>query len=286
MSAALSFFAFFTLGMGPGLVFFGFFIAPKSFLVLLTLTSAFFWLLSLLLISAIFKGFLPVTVVASHYAGLVACSVAIQELARLGMWKIHSITAQVLSEHARSTGHRFAVLDRLYLALGWGYGHGVAHVVFFVLSFLPLTTGDGTWYLDTCPNMSIFLAGALYALAFGMLLPGCMVISFYGLQERNWLLIVYPPAMHLGASMLTLANFRRNGCLFVMPLLLVLGAGTAFYATKLGWKAVTGLDATSAARTSQRNDAVREDNGLIPGGLSSSDGGPSRRRGHNQQAID
>lgn len=37
-------------------------------------------------------------------------------------------------------------------------------------------------YLDTCPSMSMFLAGALYALAFGMLLPSLMIISIQGIQ--------------------------------------------------------------------------------------------------------
>jgi anterior pharynx defective protein 1 len=51
----------------------------------------------------------------------------------------------VLDSHARQSGHRFHLIDKLYLALGWGWGHGAAHVIFFYLSFLPLTTGNGTW---------------------------------------------------------------------------------------------------------------------------------------------
>ena len=63
---------------------------------------------------------------------------------------------------ARSNDTTFTLLDKLYLALGWGYGHGACHVVFFFLSMLPLTSSDGTYYLDTCPTMSFFLVGALY----------------------------------------------------------------------------------------------------------------------------
>ncbi len=54
-------------------------------------------------------------------------------------------TNKVLEVHSRQFGLRFDLIDQLYMALGWGYGHGAAHVIFFVLSFLPITTGDGTW---------------------------------------------------------------------------------------------------------------------------------------------
>lgn len=37
------------------------------------------------------------------------------------------------------------MVDQLYLALGWGYGHAAAQAIFLHLSFLPLTTSDGTW---------------------------------------------------------------------------------------------------------------------------------------------
>ncbi len=57
-----------------------------------------------------------------------------------------SKTATVLEQQARQTGHRFHLVDKLYLAVGWGYGHGAAHVIFFFLVFLPITSGEGTWY--------------------------------------------------------------------------------------------------------------------------------------------
>ncbi len=50
--------------------------------------------------------------------------------------------------------------------------------------------------------MSIFLAGALYALAFGMLLPSLMVLAFDGYKERQWLHVAYAPLMHLAASLI------------------------------------------------------------------------------------
>jgi hypothetical protein len=57
-------------------------------------------------------------------------------------------------------------------------------------------------YLDSCPSMSIFLVGALYALAFGMLLPSIMVVAFDGYQQRKLEHIAWAPAMHTAASLL------------------------------------------------------------------------------------
>ncbi len=53
---------------------------------------------------------------------------------------------QKLESMSRASGHTFSNLDHLYLALGWGYGHGACHVLFFFASLLPLTAGDGTFY--------------------------------------------------------------------------------------------------------------------------------------------
>lgn len=76
-------------------------------------------------------------------------------------------------------------------------------------------------YLDTCPGMSIFLAGALYALAFGMLLPSLMVIGLQGLQAQKWLPTLYAPTMHMGASMLVgQLQCIWFSCILPAPLLL------------------------------------------------------------------
>jgi hypothetical protein len=54
--AAIDFFGYLFLALGPAAAFYGVFIAPKSFVVLLSIFSAFFWLVVLLLTSAVFRG--------------------------------------------------------------------------------------------------------------------------------------------------------------------------------------------------------------------------------------
>lgn len=54
--AFAAFLGHFLLGTAPLLVLYAFFVARKSFIVLLTLASSFYWLTVLLFISALFKG--------------------------------------------------------------------------------------------------------------------------------------------------------------------------------------------------------------------------------------
>ena len=67
--AAAFFFGILFLAFGPGAAVWFLLIARKSFLLLLSLFSAFYWLSVLLVISGIFRGFLPVAAATESYAG-------------------------------------------------------------------------------------------------------------------------------------------------------------------------------------------------------------------------
>ena len=49
--------------------------------------------------------------------------------------------------------------------------------------------------------MSLFLVGALYCIAFGMILSSITVVAFEGLHTGNWFHIAYAPVIHFGASL-------------------------------------------------------------------------------------
>ncbi|GIL51355.1 hypothetical protein Vafri_7357 [Volvox africanus] len=232
----IDFFGLFFLGLGPGIAFFLVVLARKSFLVLLSLFSAFLWLVVLLITSAIFRGFVPLDPEQGPYAGMLVASVVIEEAVRYGVWRLHRKTLEPLESMARSSGHRFSVLDKLYMALAWGYGHAASHAVFFFLSFLPLTADDGTYYNSACPQMSIFLVGALYSLSFGLILTSLMVIAFDGYMERNVLHIAVVPLLHMGASCQTLYNLKENGCLVTMPTLVATGLLLVAYVIGISWR--------------------------------------------------
>lgn len=232
----LTFFAYFFLGIGPGVTFFGVILAPKSFLVLLSIFSAFLWLVVMLGTSGIFRGFYPISDSQQSYAGVLVASVFIQEVVRYGVWRLHKKATVLLEKMAEDQHKSFNLIDKMYLGLAWGFGHAACHSVFFFLSMLPLTTGDGTYYNELCPQMSMFLVGALYSNGMGMVLTAIMVVALEGYHERSYFHIAYAPIMHLGASLLTLLNLRQGGCRIAMPLLVALGGVNVLYAMQLAWR--------------------------------------------------
>lgn len=152
--AAAAFFGHALLGIGPGIAFFCVIIAPKSFVVLLSLFSAFLWLVVMLLTSALLRGFVPITTTQPAYAGVLLAAVAVEEVARYGVWQLHKKTVAVLHRMSESSGHTFTPVDEMYLAVGWGYGQAAVHVLILFGSLLPLTAGHGTLYAATCPQAS------------------------------------------------------------------------------------------------------------------------------------
>ena len=69
-------------------------------------------------------------------------------------------------------------------------------------SWLPLYLGDATLYLDACPHMSFFLAGALLTLGINLLHTFSMPLAFSGWTQglkRRWIAV---PVAHLTAALL------------------------------------------------------------------------------------
>lgn len=234
---ALSFFGHLLLGFGPIIIVFLFCIARKSLLVLLCLASAFYWLVTLFVISCLFRGFEPLSASVGPYLGLTIVAVLAQEAARLGVVKFHGLSVNVLEKIARDeTGGSLTISDRFSLSLTHGFGHGAVHSLFFFVCWLPLSLGDGTIYLDTCPHMSYYLVGALSTLGFAALHTGSMVVAVDGLERRDLKQGLMPAGAHLAAALLTLVNFTPNGCLATVPLLLVGGGAMATYASRIWWQ--------------------------------------------------
>lgn len=296
--AATAFFGHFFLGIGPGIAFFLAVIAPKSFVVLLSFFSAFYWLLVLLLTSAVFRGFVPLPSTQPAYAGALLAAVAIEEAARAGVWQMHKRALSVLQGMSASSGHSFTKLDELYLALGWGYGHAAVHVLFIFGSLLPLTAGHGTAYSTDCPQMSVFTVAALNSLGLGASLVALSVVALEAWGRKSWLGAAYAPLMHAGAALLTLGSFRPGGCTAAVAAQLALGLVNTWYAASIAWKqggsssSSTGGGSTARHSHSSGGSAGAQPLGALPADGSSgswmaaaaADGGGSSGGGAGREA--
>ncbi|KAI4334610.1 hypothetical protein L6164_019277 [Bauhinia variegata] len=229
------------LALGPSLSLFVSVISKKPFLILTVLSSTLLWLISLIVLSAIWRGFLPLKTAAWWpYGILILTSVAFQEGLRLLFWKIYKRLEDILDAFAdRVSKPRLFLTDKMQIALAGGLGHGVAHAVFFCLSLLTPAFGPATYFVDSCSQIPFFLISAMIAFAFVTIHTFSMVIAFNGYGEGNKVDQYIVPSAHLVAGMVTLVNLAPGGCTVGIPLLYFVAILTLIHAGKMVWRRLT-----------------------------------------------
>ncbi|CAH2059917.1 unnamed protein product [Thlaspi arvense] len=233
------------VALGPSLSLFVSVISRKPFLILTLLSSTLVWLVSLIILSGLWRPFLPLKAnVWWPYALLVLSSVCFQEGFRFLFWKVYKRLEDVLDSFAdRISRPRLFLSDKLQIALAGGLGHGVAHAVFFCLSVLTPAFGPATFYVERCSKTSSShvmslqpCVTAIIALAFVTIHTFSMVIAFEGYAKGNKVDQVIVPVIHLAAGMLTLVNFASEGCLIGVPLLYLVASLTLVHCGKMVWQ--------------------------------------------------
>ncbi|KAI5658103.1 hypothetical protein M9H77_26896 [Catharanthus roseus] len=225
------------LALGPSLSLFISVISRKPFLILTVLSSTLLWLMSLILMSALWRAFLPIKSALWLYSILILTSVAFQEGLRILFWRVYMKLEDILDAFAdRVSKPRLFLTDKMQIALAGGFGHGVAHAVFFCLSLLTPSFGPATFYVEKCSQIPFFLVSSIIALAFVTVHTFSMVIAFNGYAEgkRSHQLLV--PVVHLVAGMLTLVNLFPGGCIIGIPLLYCMALLILLHCGKMVWR--------------------------------------------------
>ncbi|KAE8702968.1 Gamma-secretase subunit APH1-like [Hibiscus syriacus] len=173
------------VALGPSLSLFIPVISKKPFLILTLLSSTLVWLISLIILSGIWRAFLPLNSTTWWpFAILIFTSVAFQEGLLLLFWKAYKRLEDILDAFAdRVSKPRLYLTDKMQIALAGGLGHGVAHAVFFCLSILTPAFGPATYFVNRCSQILFFLVSAIIALAFVTVHTFSMVIGFNGYAE-------------------------------------------------------------------------------------------------------
>jgi gamma-secretase subunit APH-1 len=195
---------------------------------------------TLFLISALFRGFTPLSPSIGPYVGLVLVAILIQSASRFLLWRFHKLSLRALEFVSGLEEHSGAELlpnDHFSLSLTHGLAHSIVHTLFFCISWLPLSLGDGTIYTATCPQMSYYLVCALTTLGFAGILTGGMVLAFEGMERQDLKRgALLPILLHVVGGVLTLINFSQGGCVVSVPLILVEGIFVSVFAGKVWWK--------------------------------------------------
>ncbi|XP_042515157.1 gamma-secretase subunit APH1-like isoform X1 [Macadamia integrifolia] len=229
------------LALGPSLSLFVVVIAKKPFLILTVLSSTLLWLVSLIVLSGVWRAFLPLkSTTWWPYGILIITSVGFQEGLRILFWKVYKRLEDILDAFAdRISKPRLYLMDKMQIALAGGLGHGVAHAVFFCLSLLTPAFGPATFYADRCSKIPFFLVSALISLGFGTIHTFSMVIAFNGYAEGNKTDQIFVPVIHLIAGIVTLINLSSSGCVVGIPILYFVAALTLLHCSKMVWRRIT-----------------------------------------------
>ncbi|KAG9447075.1 hypothetical protein H6P81_013203 [Aristolochia fimbriata] len=229
------------VALGPSLSLFVSVIAKKPFLILTVLSSTLLWLVSLIVLSGLWRGFLPLKSLSGWpYAVLLVTSVGFQEGLRIIFWKIYMRLEDMLDAFAdRVSKPRLFVTDKLLIALAAGLGHGVAHAVFFCLSLLTPAFGPATFYVDRCSRLPFFLVCAIIALGFVTIHTVSMVIAFNGYAEQRTTDQIFVSVVHLIASLVTLINLVPGGCIVGVPVLYAMTILTLLHCGRVVMKRIT-----------------------------------------------
>ncbi|KAH7572781.1 hypothetical protein JRO89_XS03G0011300 [Xanthoceras sorbifolium] len=187
------------LALGPSLSLFVSVIAKKPFLILTVLSSTLLWLISLIVLSGVWRAFLPLKSTAWWpYAILIITSVGFQEGLRVLLWRVYKRLEAILDAFAdRVSKPRLFLTDKMQIAL------------------------------------------ALIALAFVTIHTFSMVIAFDGYAQGNKVDQYFVPVVHLVAGMVTLVNFSSGGCVIGIPILYLMAALTLIHCGKMVFRRLT-----------------------------------------------
>ncbi|KAH9244515.1 hypothetical protein BASA81_018078 [Batrachochytrium salamandrivorans] len=187
----LSFFGNLFTAYGPALMVMLLYLGPSARLMMMSLSSGFIWLLSILII-AIIAHFLPD--LSSNSPQMVVMSSVIQELGRVAIFYMFKFADPVLVSIASDPTTKF---NRVH--------HAVAADVFFI--------------------------GAITTSLFIFLHISWTVVAFDGWFKGNWFQFVWVLASHIGASMATLwiPSSTSGGCVYSILVSLAILASNGGY---------------------------------------------------------
>ncbi|KAF9317345.1 gamma secretase complex protein [Podila horticola] len=217
----LTFFGCALTAYGPSLAIFFGHIAPNAQLVILLVSSAFFWLISLLLASAIW---FMASSSRLTFTSTIIYAVLLQELFR---WFLYLLINRAESGLNMVAKHPKSKYNRSGYAFSAGLGFGLMFGAISYITMLVQSLGPGILMCVSSITTSILI---LHHCAW-------MMISFTGFTHRSYPRILWVLISHYGASYLTLLNSSKTinyGCAYsILGNLVLLTASTIIVGTDI-----------------------------------------------------
>ncbi|XP_021002075.2 gamma-secretase subunit Aph-1 [Parasteatoda tepidariorum] len=239
----MEFFGCAMIAFGPCAAMLAITIARDPIRIIILISAAFFWLLSLLLSSILWNVVTPLKRNLSF--GLVF-SVIFQETFRLFFYKLLR-KAEVGLKKVQEVGADGAVVssNRSTLAYVAGLGFGLMSGLFSLINVLADSVGPGTVGLNGDSHY-FFITSAFTTLAFTLLHTFWGVIFFHALDNNSYLKIAFVCLSHLIVSSLTLLNPLRLYLVSIIPayVITIVSAILAYQSAGGSWQSLmTSLSA-------------------------------------------
>lgn len=209
------FFSCSLLAFGPPLVMFAFTIANDPIRIIIMIAAAFGWLVSFLLSSLIWYAVVPLR---SYLAFGMVFAIIIQEGFRYGMYVLLRGTEaglKVISEN-QEVGN-----NKLEMAYVSGLGFGTMSGAFALVNVLADSLGPGSLGLYSGTEY-FFVTSAAMTLCMTLLNTFWSVIFFSGLDNKNYLKILWVVGSHFFVSGLSLLNKKELYIVTILPSYIVL----------------------------------------------------------------
>lgn len=202
------------VAFGPALALFIMFISKSSQLIILMIGSSFFWLVSILASSIVWYIFVPLR---TYFAFIIPFAVLLQEGMRWLFFKLYAKAEKGFMDNSKTATAATRSLDNFLASLAIGLGFGLTHGVVMYGSVLAGSLGPGSLFTPACPQISLFLLSAVFALAFIAMHVLLSVISFDAFRASSWRPFLLKFSLicgsHLVISLLTLLNEKGGSCL-------------------------------------------------------------------------
>ena len=194
----MSFFGCTFIAFGPAFSMFVLTVASDAQQVIVLISSAFFWLVSLLVSSIIWT---VVTPLKGYLVFSLIVSVLFQELFRFFFW----VLLRRAEEGLQIMTNSHSPLRKIHFHYVSGLGFGVMSGLFAMVNILAEISGPGTVGLGG-DNQHFVVTSAFLTNCFILLHTFWGVVFFNGLDHKKWSSVAAVVACHMLVSSLTLMN--------------------------------------------------------------------------------
>lgn len=161
--------------------------------------------------SALWYGF-QLTIMLDVWIFVVTESLFFQELSRWLFWYLYSISlrSKLMESKQKSS--------KLGEEISIGAGVAAAHGIIMFGSILWDSRGPGSYYIPSCPRISLFLSSSITTCLISILDIFWTIIAYEGYRSRSYAKIVFVWVAHFGSSFIV----SCYNCFFLNYLLIFL----------------------------------------------------------------